>query len=204
MTTVDELTQWVIGASESPWVLPVVALLTILDAFLVIVPSETVVVALATLSTSSGTPNLTLLIVIAALAAMIGDSLTFALGRRLGAPLLGRIRSARLQSVFSWARTSLDRRAAVVIFVARYIPYGRVAVNIVAGATGFPYRRFLPLSALACLAWAIYNVALGATFGAWLGDNPVLAVVVSIVVAVAIGFLIDAIRVRREGRNTAE
>jgi len=201
---VDEITQWVIDASGSPWALPIVALLTILDAFLVIVPSETVVVALATLSVSSGAPNLVLLIIVAAIAAMIGDSLTFALGRRLGTPMLARVRSARVQSVFSWARTSLDRRAALVIFVARYIPLGRVAVNLVAGSTGFPYRRYLPLSALACTAWAIYNVALGATFGAWLGDNPVLAVVVSVAVAVTIGLLIDAIRVRRERRHGAE
>lgn len=201
---VDEITQWVLDASGSPWVLPIVALLTILDAFLVIVPSETVVVALATLSISSGTPNLALLIIVAAIAAMIGDSLTFALGRKLGSPMLARIRSPRVQSVFLWARTALDRRAALVIFIARYIPYGRVAVNLVAGATGFSYRRYLPLSALACLAWALYNVALGATFGAWLGDNPVLAVVVSVIVAVGVGLLIDAIRVRRERRQSAE
>lgn len=204
MVSVDEVTQWVIDASGSPWVLPIVALLTILDAFLVVVPSETVVVALATLSVTSGTPNLAVLIVVAAIAAMIGDSLTFALGRRLGTPMLARVRSGRVQSVFSWARTALDRRAALVIFVARYIPLGRVAVNLVAGSTGFPYRRYLPLSALACTAWAIYNVALGATFGAWLGDNPILAVVVSVVVAITIGLLIDAIRVRRERRNGAE
>ncbi len=200
----EEITQWVIDAAGSPWVLPVVALLTILDALLVIVPSETVVVALATLSISSGEPNLVLLIVVAAIAAVVGDSLTFALGRKLGSPMLARIRSPRVQSVFAWARAALDRRAALVIFIARYIPYGRVAVNLVAGATGFPYRRYLPLSALACLAWALYNVALGATFGAWLGDNPVLAVIVSVVVAVAIGLLIDAIRVRRERRQTAD
>lgn len=200
----DQITQWVIGASGSPWVLPIVALLTILDAFLVIVPSETAVVALAILSVSSGTPNLALLIVVAALAAMIGDSLTYALGHQLGAPLLARIRSLRVQSVFAWARTALERRAALVIFVARYIPYGRVAVNLVAGATGFGYRRFLPLSALACLAWSVYNVALGATVGAWLGDNPVLAVFVSVVVAVAIGLLIDGVRGGRERRQTAD
>jgi membrane protein DedA with SNARE-associated domain len=198
---VDEITQWVIDASGSPWVLPIVALLTILDAFLVVVPSETVVVALATLSVSSGAPNLALLIIVAAVSAMIGDSLTFALGRRLGTPMLARVRSSRVQSVFGWARTALDRRAALVIFIARYIPFGRVAVNLVAGSTGFAYRRYLPLSALACTAWAIYNVALGATVGAWLGDNPILAVVVSVVVAVAVGLLIDAIRVRRERRE---
>lgn len=118
--------------------------------------------------------------------------------------MLARIRSPRVQSVFAWAATALNRRAALVIFVARYIPYGRVAVNLVAGSTGFAYRRYLPLSALACTAWALYNVALGATVGAWLGENPILAVIVSVVVAVAVGLLIDAIRARRERRPASD
>jgi len=201
---VDAITQWVLDAAASIWVFPAVALLTIADAFLVVVPSETVVVALGTLSASSGSPNMAALIVVAAVSAMVGDSLTFALGRRLGSPLLARVRSPRVQSVLEWARSALERRAALVIFIARYIPFGRVAVNLVAGATGFSYRRYLPLSALACTAWGLYNVALGAAFGAWLGDYPVLAVAVSIVVAIALGMLIDAIRVRRERIRSRE
>lgn len=96
------------------------------------------------------------------------------------------------------SRRSRRRRAALVILIARYIPFGRVAVNLMAGATGFPYRRYLPLSILACSAWAVYNVGVGAAFGAWLGDYPVIAVAVSIAVAIAVGLLIDAVRLRRE------
>lgn len=194
----DALTEWVVAAAASPWALPVTALLTVADAFLVVVPSETIVVALGSLAVSEGVPNPFLLVLVAALAAVAGDSLTFLLGNRLGAPLLARVRSPRVQGVFAWAGQNLQRRAAVVIFVARYIPFGRVAVNLVAGATGFPYRRYLPLSVLACSAWAVYNVGVGAAFGAWLGEYPVIAVAVSVAVAVAVGLLIDAIRVRRE------
>ncbi|MER3389292.1 MAG: VTT domain-containing protein [Microcella sp.] len=194
----DALTEWVVAAAASPWALPVTALLTVADAFLVVVPSETVVVALGSLAVSEGVPNPFLLILVAALAAVVGDSLTFLLGSRLGAPLLARVRQPRVRAVFAWAGENLHRRAALVIFVARYIPFGRVAVNLVAGATGFPYRRYLPLSLLACSAWAVYNVGVGAAFGAWLGDSPVIAVAVSIAVAVAVGLAIDAVRVRRE------
>lgn len=193
----DALTEWVVAAAASPWALPVTALLTVADAFLVVVPSETVVVALGSLAVSEGTPNPFLLVLVAALAAVVGDSLTFLLGSRLGTPLLARVRHARVRAVFAWAGENLQRRAALVILIARYIPFGRVAVNLVAGATGFPYRRYLPLSLLACSAWAVYNVGVGAAFGAWLGDYPVVAVVVSIVVAVAVGLVIDAVRMRR-------
>ena len=197
----DALTEWVVAAAASPWVLPLAALLTVADAFLVVVPSESVIVALASLSVSQGTPHLAALIAVAASAAVVGDSLTFLVGRRWGRPLLERIRSPRVQRVFAWAGESLQRRAALVIFIARYIPFGRVAVNLVAGATGFAYRRYLPLSLLACTAWSLYNVAVGAAFGAWFGDNPVLAVVTSIVAAIAVGFAIDAVRMRRAARR---
>lgn len=194
----DALTEWVVAAAASPWALPVTALLTVADAFLVVVPSETVVVALGSLAISEGVPNPFLLVLVAALAAVLGDSLTFLLGSRLGAPLLARVRQPRVRAVFAWAGENLQRRAALVILIARYIPFGRVAVNLVAGATGFPYRRYLPLSLLACSAWAVYNVGVGAVFGAWLGENPVLAVVVSVLIAVAVGLVIDAVRLRRE------
>lgn len=199
----DEVTTWVVATANSPWVLPAVAVLTVLDAFLVVVPSEAAVVALGSLALSTGQPHPAALVAVAALAAMAGDSLTFAMGRAAGGRLLDRARSPRVLHAVAWARLSLDRRAALVIFVARYIPFGRIAVNLTAGATGFAYRRFLPISALACLAWAIYNVSAGALVGVWLGRQPVLAVLVSIAVAITLGVLIDLVRTRWERRRAS-
>jgi len=49
-------------------------------------------VALGSLAVSEGTLNPFLLVLVAALAAVVGDSLTFLLGSRLGAPLRARVR----------------------------------------------------------------------------------------------------------------
>ena len=95
------------------------------------------------------------------------------------------------------------QRPAALIFTARYIPFARIAVNLAAGASGLPLRRFLPLSAAAGLAWAIYNTVVGAAFGAVLSDLPVLAVVVSIAVAVTLGILVDTLVARRFRRAGA-
>ncbi len=197
----DDVTTWVVNASASPWVLPAIALLTVLDAFLVVVPSEAAVVALGSLALSTGQPHPVALVAVAAIAAMLGDSATFGLGRVVGGRVLERVRSPRLLHALAWARLSLERRAALVIFVARYIPFGRIAVNLTAGATGFAYRRFLPISALACIAWAMYNVAAGVLVGVWLGQQPVLAVLVSVGVAVALGLLIDLVRAQWDRRR---
>jgi membrane protein DedA with SNARE-associated domain len=120
-----------------------------------------------------------------------GDSLTYLIGRGLGRRGTRWTRRPRIAAVLEWARTALDRRAAAVLLTARFVPFGRIAVNLTAGSTGFRYSRFLSLTAVAGVCWAGYNVAVGAFFGVWFADNPVLAVVVSVAVAVCAGVLLD-------------
>ena len=69
---------------ESPWLFPLLFALVIGDAFLVVLPSETVVVALAALSGATGTPSLWLLIPVAAAGGIVGDSLCYLIGRAVG------------------------------------------------------------------------------------------------------------------------
>ena len=94
-------------------------------------------------------------------------------------------------AVFAWAARALERRAAAVIVTARFVPFGRIAVNLTAGATRFRFGRFLPLNVIAGSGWSLYNALIGALFGNWFRDNPVLAVVLSIIVAVGLGLLVD-------------
>lgn len=192
----DAVTDFALGLANSPWIHPLVFALTLLDAFLVVVPSETVVVALGALSASSGAPDLWVLGPVAALAAVLGDSLTFALGRRLGVSPPGWMSRPRIAAALAWAGRALDRRAVVVLLTARFVPFGRIAVNLTAGATGFRYRRFLALTAIAGSAWAAYNLAIGAVFGTVFREQPLLAVGVSIVVAVGLGLAADAVSAR--------
>lgn len=187
----DAIVDAAVAAAASPWVYAVVFALTVLDAFFVIVPSETVVVALGALALSSGAPNPAMLIVTAWCAAVIGDSLTYAMGRRIGLKRFGWMRAPRSVRVFGWAARSLDERAAAVLLTARFVPFGRIAVNLTAGASGFGYRRFLVLTTVAGLLWAAYNVIVGALFGSWFDGNPVLAVALSVIVAIGLGVLLD-------------
>jgi membrane protein DedA with SNARE-associated domain len=62
-----------------------------------------------------------------------------------------------------------------------------------AGATGYPLRRFLPLSIAAGITWAAYSAVFGIVAGQWLHDQPLLAIVLAIVIAAAIGAVVDAV-----------
>ena len=91
----------------------------------------------------------------------------------------------------------MHRRTAVLVFTARYVPFARIAVNLAAGAGRVPLRRYLPLSAAAGVAWACYNVAIGAVVGSVVRESPLLAVALSIPVAIVLGLLVDRLVARR-------
>lgn len=192
----EELTGAVLELAASPWIYPALFVLVVADAFLVVVPSETVVVALGALAAASGQPAVTLLVPVAAAGALLGDTLCYLIGRRIGTDRFAWMRRGRIASALARARATVLRRPAVLIFTARYIPYARIAVNLSAGAAGLPLRRFLPLAAVAGLAWAVYNLVVGAVFGAALPGSPLLAITLSVVVAIALGIAVDVVAQR--------
>ncbi|WP_166871047.1 DedA family protein [Salinibacterium sp. ZJ450] len=197
----DELAAFVVSLAESPWMYGLVLVLTVADAFLVVLPSETLVVALAALSAAAGSPEIVLLVLTAAIGAMLGDVLCYLIGRRIGVTRFRWMRGPRIAAGIHWAQNALDRRAAVLILTARYVPFARIAVNLTAGAMRFPLKRYLPLTVIAGTGWALYNTSVGALFGSWLPDNPVLAVVLSVVTAITLGVTIDYVAARIADRR---
>lgn len=189
----NDLTRVVLELAGSPWLYPALFALVVADAFLVIVPSETAVVALGALAGATGEPSLLLLAPVAAAGALLGDSLCYLIGRRIGIDRWAWQRRGRVARALARARATVLTRPAVLIFTGRYIPYARIAVNVSAGAAGLPARRFLPLAAVAGTAWAIYNLAVGALFGRALPDSPLLAIAVSVVVAITVGITVDLV-----------
>jgi membrane-associated protein len=194
---------WLEALAQSPWLLPALFLLVVGDAFLIVLPSETVVVALAALWGSTGSPPLLAIVPVAAAGAIVGDTLCFTIGRRVGLDRWRWQRIGRLQRAIARVRRIVIARPASLIFTARYVPFARIAVNLTAGASGLPYRRFLPLSCAAGVMWAIYNCAVGAFFGTLLADLPILAIVVSVVIGVTIGVIVDATVARWATRRQA-
>ena len=71
--------------------------------------------------------------------------------------------------------------------MARFVPIGRVAVNLTAGATHFPRSRFVALTVLSAVLWAAYSVAIGLFFGQWFEENHLLGVIVAVICAIGPG-----------------
>lgn len=198
----DALTTLLQAGAAAPWVLGVVLLVAVGDALVPPIPSEGLVVALAAIAVAGHGPHLPLLALAAAVGALIGDTLTFVVGRRYGPGRLARVRHPGTRRVLERASGTLERRGALVVLTARYVPLGRVAVNLTAGATGFPPRRFVGLAALAAATWATWSVAVGALAGHWLDGNPLLGSAAGIGLALGLGLVVDRVARRAAGWGT--
>jgi membrane protein DedA with SNARE-associated domain len=174
------------------------SLLVLGDAFFVVIPGEVAVTALGALAVASGSPPLWAVIVCAAVAATIGDACCYLIGRFVGTERWRWMRAAKVRRALAWARRRLDSGTATVLFTARFVPFARLAINLVAGASRIHPPRYLALVALAATGWAVYQAAVGAAVAAIVPGGPLVAVPVSVVIAVGLGLVID--RVTRRGR----
>lgn len=184
---------WLTALAASAWALPILFALVLGDAFLVVVPGEVALTAFGALAVSTGAPPLAAVLLVGALAAICGDAACYAVGRLAGLDRWRWMRSPRVQAAFEWARSRIRARTGLVLFTARFIPFARLAVNVVAGASRVHAGRYLCVAAIAALGWAAYQTLIGAAVAAIVPGGPVVAVVASIGIGVTLGLLVDTI-----------
>ncbi|WP_127792985.1 DedA family protein [Agromyces sp. LHK192] len=200
----DLLDAFLLQAVASPWLVAIMFALAVIDGFFPPLPSETLLVAAAAAAAASGDLALVVPLGLAAAAgAWVGDNLAYQLGRRIGTDRFAWGRRPGVAAAFRRAEQALEHRGAPLIIGARYIPVGRVAVNLSAGALGYPRRRFAAVSAVAGLAWAGYGTLIGVVAGRWFDGQPVLSAVLGVAVAIVLGIVIDRIAAARRRRAEA-
>jgi membrane-associated protein len=182
----------------SGWVFVVLFAFALLDGFFPPVPSETAVIALATAWVAGQGPHILLVVLVAAAGAFSGDQLAYTLGRTFSGRLAAR-QEAGLRGSGAVARVQglIVSRGGPALLAARFVPGGRVAVTLAAGALRFPRRRFVAWTAGGTLLWASYYAAIGSVAGVWLRGNAPAAIVVGVAGGTAIGWLVDQVLRRR-------
>ncbi|PCE13815.1 hypothetical protein AUC47_06735 [Microbacterium sp. SZ1] len=169
------------------------------DSFFVVIPGEIAVTALGAIASTAGSPPLWSVIACAGAAAFLDDVACYLIGRTVGTERWRWMRGPRVQQALAWARRRLDTGTASVLFTARFIPFARLAVNLVAGASRLHPLRYLCLAAVAAVGWGAYQASVGAVVALVVPGGPVVAVIVSVGAALALGAAIDVVttRVRR-------
>ena len=133
------------------------------------------------------------LALVGATGAFIGDQIAYSMGRAVGRQGFKWMRRPAVAKMLVTAEKQLEKRGGVLIFTARYVPIGRVAVNFTAGATGYSRKAFMLYDAIGCLMWGAYSVLIGTVGGQWMEENRLLGIFISICIAMALGWVLDRI-----------
>ncbi len=184
-----------IGAIEAimstEWVYPLVGVLIFLDCFFPFLPSEVPLNLVGTWYGAQGFPHLGTMFVVAIIAAIAGDNLCYALATRL-MPLINRAqKGSKTYDGLQWVRRNMRRNAGAAIIIARFIPSARLIMTILLGAMRYPWPLFFFFDSIGVALWAAQALAVGWVGGRLLGGNPALAMLVSLVAAVIVGYAVQ-------------
>ncbi|MEJ2577711.1 MAG: DedA family protein [Kineosporiaceae bacterium] len=130
-----------------------------------VLPGETAVVLGGVLA-SQHDLRLGPLIALVVVAAVLGDSVGYEVGRHFGDRLLGWRRLRRHGKRLDGARDYLRDRGAYAVFLGRWTAFLRAAMPGLAGASRMPYRRFLAWNAVGGLVWGVTFSLVGYLSGA--------------------------------------
>lgn len=208
---VDAFWQWVSNIPEHllslhpVWLMLICTLLVFAeDAIFIgfVIPGESAAVV-AGVAASFGHVPLPVAMASIVIAAILGDSVGYEVGKHFFGPKVLESRMLlKHQKQIGRAQGFLRRRGGAAVFLGRFTAFFRAMMPALAGASRMPYRRFLAWNATGGLVWGIGFVLLGHIAGssyhtleAKAGKYVAIGLVV-VVIAVIIFW-----RVRSERRN---
>jgi membrane protein DedA with SNARE-associated domain len=131
------------------------------------VPGETILLLASFLAYSQHDLRLPWIIVVATIAATVGDNLGFALGYYGGRPLL-----LRYQTIFRIKNATISRGeelfakyGSVTVFFARFVFGMRIIAGPMAGVLRMSWRKFLVFNFLGAVVWVSVISSAGYLFG---------------------------------------
>lgn len=97
-----------------------------------------------------------LFVIIMFIAAVLGDSVGYLFGKRVGHRIFNRPNSLLFrQENIKKAEEFYEKHGSITIIVARFIPIVRTFAPIVAGVGKMSYQRFLTFNVIGALIWAV-------------------------------------------------
>lgn len=101
-------------------------------------------------------------------AAVLGDSVGYTFGRRVGRKVFDRPDSRIFkQSYLARAEAFYEKHGGKTIIIARFIPVVRTFAPIVAGTAHMKYKTFIGYNLIGGALWTIGVTGLGYLLGAW-------------------------------------
>jgi membrane-associated protein len=135
-------------------------------------PGDSLLVTVGIIARISNWDIVTLMLILCA-AAIIGDTVGYWIGAKAGPGLFRRPDSRFFkQQHLLKAKAFFDRHGGKTIIIARFMPFARTFVPVVAGAAKMEYRTFVVYNVVGGISWIVSMLMFGYTAEDWL--NPLL------------------------------
>jgi membrane-associated protein len=156
-------------------------------------------------STSKLDVNIVVLLGGVFLAAVLGDQVGYAFGRKVGPSIFQRPDSKIFkQKYVQQADQFFEDHGAKTIVLARFVPVVRTFAPILAGVGSMRYRTFLTYNLIGGFLWAVGVTSLGYFLGNEIGeeniDKYLLPIIALIIVVSVLPAVIEVMRHRRKAR----
>lgn len=141
--------------------------------------------------------SLPTLIILCSVAAILGDSVGYMFGRRVGRRLFMREDSAFFKKKhLEAAEAFYEKHGSKTIVLARFVPIVRTFAPIVAGISSMHYRRFVTYNILGGILWAGGVTAAGYILGNVIPDvdKYLLPIIILLVIIPGLPSLIHVLR----------
>jgi undecaprenyl-diphosphatase len=145
-----------IVALHPGWALGAVFLAAIIEAVAVLgilIPGTPILMGVAGAAAIAGQPMLPFL-ALSILGAVIGDYVSFWVGKRFSIRLRGVWPFSRRPALMENAEHFFDRYGVYSVALCRFVPVLRSTVPLVAGMAGMRQRRFVAANVTSALVWA--------------------------------------------------
>lgn len=129
-------------------------------------PGDTLLLTAGLLAAATGKPDLVLMLIVLSIAAIVGDSTGYLIGKKAG-PALYKREDSRFfkQAHLQRAREFYEHWGGITIVLARFVPVIRTFAPMVAGIAGMNYRRFVIFNVFGGIAWIFSITLVGYFFG---------------------------------------
>ncbi|HKO39505.1 MAG TPA: VTT domain-containing protein [Solirubrobacterales bacterium] len=164
-----------------------------------LLPGDSLLFTAGLLSANGKLPDLWVLLVTIPLAAIAGDQVGYAIGRKGGPAVFKRPDSRFFREEYvERSREFFDRYGARTIVIARFVPIVRTLAPVMAGASKMDYRTFVLFNVIGGIAWGVSITTLGYFLGQveFVHDN-LEPIILGIVALSVLPIAVELLRARR-------
>lgn len=139
--------------------------------FMPFLPGDSLIFAAGTFS-ALGQLNFWFLLILIIVAAIIGDTINYEIGKHFGRKMLNNKKFTLVkQENLDKADALIAKYGSWAVFLARFMPIVRTIVPFVVGMGRLDYKKFISFNALGGITWVTLFLCLGYFFG----NIPVIA-----------------------------